>query len=130
MLVELVAEASRLAEVEAAAGVDAARLVPQRQGVDRAAELALEEEPLVDRDAPGEAGEAVARLAAGVDHRADVDARIEEPGEPLAADIVGIADRRGENLARYVDRRTLVMNPVVGVGADPHLIEEVNIGAR
>ena len=63
VLVELVAEAARLAEVPAAAGVDAVRLVPQRRCVDRGAKLALEEEPLVERNAPGEAGEAVARLA-------------------------------------------------------------------
>src|SRR5690348_5838451 len=82
VLIELVAEAARFADMAAAAGVDAARLVPQRRGVDGAAELALEEEALIDRNAPGEPGEAVARLAARVDHAADVDARIEDPGEP------------------------------------------------
>src|SRR5579863_9126943 len=100
MLVELVAEAAGFAEVEAAAGVDAAGLVAQRRGVDGAAELALEEERLVDWDAPGEAGEAVTCLAAGVDHRADIDARIEEPGEPLPTDIVGVADWRGQEFIR------------------------------
>src|SRR6516165_4616635 len=117
MFAQLVAEPARLSEVEAAARVDAARLVPQRRGVDCAPELALEEEPLVDWNAPGEAGEAVARLAAGVDHRADVDARIEEPGKPLSADVVRIADWRGKDFDRQVDRRILVMNPVVGVDA-------------
>src|SRR6516162_5911079 len=81
VLVELVPEAAGFAEVPAAAGVHAAGLVAQRRGVDGAAELALEEEAPVDRDAPGEASEAVAGLAAGIDHRADVDARIEEPRE-------------------------------------------------
>src|SRR4029077_20424545 len=80
VLVELVAEAARFAEVPAAAGVDAVRFVAQRRGVDRGAKLALEEEALIERNAPSEAGEAVARLALGIDHRADVDARIEEPG--------------------------------------------------
>src|ERR1700729_31192 len=78
VLAELVAEAARFAEVPAAAGVDAVGFIPQRRGVDRGAKLALEEEPLVERNAPGEAGEAVARLALGIDHRADVDAGIEE----------------------------------------------------
>src|SRR5580700_8440598 len=90
VLAELVAEAARFPEVPAAAGVDAVRLVPQRRGVDRGAKLALEEEPLIERYAPGEAGKAVARLAAGIDHRAKVDARIEEPRKPRATDVVGV----------------------------------------
>ena len=99
VLVELVAEAAELAEVPAAARVDPVRLVTQRRGVDRGAELALEEEPLVERNAPGEAGEAVAGLAAGIDHRADIDARIEEPGEPGTTNIIGVADRRRQEFA-------------------------------
>src|SRR3984957_9021247 len=122
VLVELVAEAARLAEIPAAACVDAVRFVPQRRGVDRGAKLALEEKPFVDRNAPSEAGEAVARLAPGIDHRADVDARIEKPAEPLAADVVGVADRIGQELAGYVNRRTLVMNPVMSVNADARLL--------
>src|SRR6185312_5262679 len=129
VLIELVAKAARLAEVPAAAGVDAARLVPQRRGVDGAAELALEEEALIDRNAPGESGEAVARLAAGVDHAADVDARVEEPGEPLAADVAGIADRRRKDFHRQVDRRILVVYPIVGVDAEARLIEEIDVRA-
>src|SRR5580704_18003247 len=86
VLAELVAETARFAEVPAATGVDAVRLVPQRRRVDRGAKLALEEEPLIERYAPGEAGEAVTRLAAGIDHRAKVDTRIEEPRKPRAAD--------------------------------------------
>src|ERR1700722_1747630 len=109
-LVELVAEAARLAEVPAAAGVDAVRFVAQRRGVDRGAKLALEEEPLIERNAPGEAGEAIAGLALGVDHRADVDARIEKPRKPRTADVVGIADRIGQEFPRDADRRALVMN--------------------
>src|SRR5262249_11286981 len=70
VLIELVAEAARFAEGEPAAHVDATLFWVGRRVIDRAAELALEEEPLVDRDAPGEAGKAVACLAAGVDHRA------------------------------------------------------------
>src|SRR6185437_3170123 len=100
VLVELVAEAARFAEVPAAAGVDVARLVAQRRGVDGGAQLALEEEALVDRNAPGEAGEAVARPAAGVDHAPDMNAGIEEPREPRAADVAGMADRGRQELAR------------------------------
>src|SRR4029077_7287798 len=92
VLVELVAEAARFAEVPAAAGVDAVRFVAQRRGVDRGAKLALEEEPLVERNAPGETGKAVARLALSIDHRANVDAWIEEPRKPRAADVVCIDD--------------------------------------
>src|SRR5580704_9575104 len=128
VLAELVAEAARFPEVPAATGVHAVRLVPQRRGVHCRAKLALEEEPLIERYAPGETGKAVARLAAGVDHRAKVDARIEEPRKPRATDVVGVADRSGQEFARDVDRRPFVMNPVVGVNADARLIENVDVG--
>src|ERR1700729_3980685 len=130
VLTELVAEAARFAEVPTAACVDAVRFVAQRRGVDRGAKLALEEETLVERNAPGEASEAVARLALGIDHRADVDARIEKPRKPRTADVVGIADRIGQEFARDVYRRALVMNPVVGINADARLIEKVDPGGR
>ena len=48
--------------------------------------------------------------------------------KPWAANVVGVADRIGQEFARDVDRRALVMNPVVSVDADTRLIEKVDVG--
>src|SRR3984957_2508597 len=87
---ELNAEAAGLPKVDRAAHEDAAYLGMLRAIVDGAAELALEKKPPVDRNPPGETGEGVARLAAGVDHAANIDTRPEKPTEP---GVVGRAGR-------------------------------------
>ena len=50
--------------------------------------------------------------------------------EIAAADVVGVADRRGQQFGRHVDRRALVVNLVVGEDADPYFVEEVGVGGR
>src|SRR6202167_1485242 len=127
---ELDAEAARFAKVGQSAHEDPVSLRMLRTVVDGATELALEKEGPVDRNAPSEPGEEIARLAAGVDHRADVDARIEKPREPLAANVVGVADRRGQEFGRHVDRRALVVNLVVIEDADPDFLEEIGVSVR
>src|SRR5271163_4749494 len=129
---ELDAEAARFAKVGHAAHEDPVSLRMLWTVVDGAAELALEKEGPVDRNAPSEAREEIARLAAGVDHSADVDARIEKPREIAAANVVGVADRRRQEFGGHVDRRALVVNLVVREDADPNFLEEigVSVGSR
>src|ERR1700677_171030 len=127
---ELDAESTGFAKVGHAAHEDPVPLRVLWTVVDGAAELALEKQGPVDWNAPGEAREEIARLAARVDHRAYVDARIEKPREPLAANVVGVADRRGQEFGRHVDRRALVVNLVVREDADPYFLEEIGVSVR
>src|SRR5271165_982672 len=69
VLGQLKAEATRLAESQWAAYVNASRALPIGRVVDRAAELALEKQHPPDRNPPVEGAEGVARLASRVDHR-------------------------------------------------------------
>src|ERR1700733_6962976 len=127
---ELNAEAAGLPKVDRAAHEDAAYLGMLRAIVDGAAELALEKKPPVDRNPPGETGEGVARLAAGVDHAPNIDARPEKPTEPGVVGRARKRERRRQQFDRRVDRGAFVVNPVVGEDADPDLIDDVDISAR
>src|SRR5208337_2777745 len=82
VLGKLISKAARFPEGQRATHIDAPTLRPVRGVVDGAAEFALEEELANDRNAPVETGEGVAAPAAGVDHRADVEARLEKPRYP------------------------------------------------
>jgi hypothetical protein len=130
VLGQLIAEAAGLPEVDRASHEDAANLRMLGAIVDGAAELALEKEPLIERNAPGETGEAIARLAAGVDHPAQIEAGPEKPAEPGVVGRTGKRERGGQQFDRRIDRGAFVVNPVVGEDADADFIDDVDISAR